>query len=269
VTLAFKWLWSWTAFTSRSAGLSPSWVVPVVFSLVLHALLVVGFMIVMPDGEVRTVTPAPAFVSARVVSLPAPARPHRQQPDPVPSKTPAQVRPRPPAASPAPTDPKREEARKPSPPEKKEPPARPPQPKKVEPAPPPRPAPPPEPASSPARAQPSPAARVGDTGSSSADLEAVATYEALVAELVAAHWNRPASSTRGLQVLLGIGLLPTGELVQVQKLSSSGNEAFDVSAIRAVEAAAPFHELQGMPASLFEQYFRRFRFLFTPEDLAE
>ncbi len=60
---------------------------------------------------------------------------------------------------------------------------------------------------------------------------------------------------------------PTGEVVSVSVLKSSGNTAFDRSAINAVEKAGSFPELQNLPSREFEKSFRRFRLLFRPEDL--
>ena len=60
---------------------------------------------------------------------------------------------------------------------------------------------------------------------------------------------------------------PTGEVVSVSVLKSSGNGAFDRSAINAVEKAGSFPELQNLPSREFEKTFRRFRLLFRPEDL--
>ena len=50
-------------------------------------------------------------------------------------------------------------------------------------------------------------------------------------------------------------------------IRSSGNTAFDRSAINAVEKAGAFPELQKLPSREFEKTFRRFRLLFKPEDL--
>ena len=58
-----------------------------------------------------------------------------------------------------------------------------------------------------------------------------------------------------------------GEVVSVQVLRSSGNSAFDRSAVNAVEKAGAFPELQQLPGREFEKTFRRFRLLFRPEDL--
>jgi colicin import membrane protein len=70
-----------------------------------------------------------------------------------------------------------------------------------------------------------------------------------------------------MEVLLALQLIPTGEVVSVTVVRSSGNTAFDRSAINAVEKAERFPELQNLPSREFEKTFRRFRLLFRPEDL--
>ena len=48
---------------------------------------------------------------------------------------------------------------------------------------------------------------------------------------------------------------------------SSGNVAFDRSAINAVEKAGRFPEVSQLKSAEFERDFRRFQIIFRPEDL--
>lgn len=93
------------------------------------------------------------------------------------------------------------------------------------------------------------------------------SYAALVKRTVEGYWSRPASARKNMQVELSIRLIPTGEVVGVEVIKSSGNQAFDRSAVQAVQHAARFPELKDMPASVFDAYFRRFTLVFKPEDL--
>ena len=97
--------------------------------------------------------------------------------------------------------------------------------------------------------------------------EMAASYAALIQQTVINYWSRPPSARNGMEALLAIQLIPTGEVVSVSVLKSSGNSAFDRSAINAVEKAGSFPELQNLPSREFEKTFRRFRLLFRPEDL--
>ena len=97
--------------------------------------------------------------------------------------------------------------------------------------------------------------------------ELAASFAALIQSTVVNYWSRPPSARNGMEALLSIQLIPTGEVVSVQILESSGNAAFDNSAVNAVQKAGAFPELQQLPSREFEKSFRRFRLLFRPEDL--
>lgn len=97
--------------------------------------------------------------------------------------------------------------------------------------------------------------------------EMAASYAALIRDTVTGYWSRPPSARNGMQALLELQLVPTGEIVSVRVLESSGDVAFDRSAMNAVEKAGSFPELQNLPPREFNDTFRRFRLLFRPEDL--
>jgi len=97
--------------------------------------------------------------------------------------------------------------------------------------------------------------------------EMAASYAALIQQTVVNYWSRPPSARNGMETLLSIQLIPTGEVVSVTIVKSSGNTAFDRSAVNAVEKAGSFPELQNLPSREFEKTFRRFSLLFRPEDL--
>ena len=96
------------------------------------------------------------------------------------------------------------------------------------------------------------------------DEKAMAYVGQIQADIVQ-NWSRPPSARNGMQTLLKVFLVPTGEVVDVSVLTSSGNEAFDRSAIQAVRKVRRF-EVPGDPR-LFEEKFREFEVLFRPEDL--
>lgn len=99
------------------------------------------------------------------------------------------------------------------------------------------------------------------------DFEVAQTYVALIARTVEDNWSRPPSARNGMEAELALQLIPTGEVVNVTLSRSSGNGAFDRSAINAVQKAGRFPELQNVPSRIFEQNFRRLRLKFKPEDL--
>ena len=103
-----------------------------------------------------------------------------------------------------------------------------------------------------------------------AELAAIARselYAALIRQTVMSYWSRPPSARNGMEVLLTLQLIPTGEVVSVTVVKGSGNNAFDRSAINAVQKAGQFPELKNLPSREFEKSFRRLSLLFRPEDL--
>lgn len=96
--------------------------------------------------------------------------------------------------------------------------------------------------------------------------QAANSFENLLKKYVGQNWNRPSGSVPGMTVTLRVSLLPTGELVTAAVSKSSGNAAFDRSAIQAIQKAAPFTEMQDLPAGAKSQ-FRNFNLYFNPEDL--
>jgi TonB family protein len=93
------------------------------------------------------------------------------------------------------------------------------------------------------------------------------SYSAYIFERVAGNWNRPPSARRGMEVELLIQLVPTGQVVSVMISKSSGNPAFDRSAEQAVHKAGRFDKLKELPPWVFNDYFRKLRLVFRPEDL--
>ena len=97
--------------------------------------------------------------------------------------------------------------------------------------------------------------------------EISASFVSLIQRTVVNYWSRPPSARNGMECELSIQLIPTGEVVNVTLVRSSGNSAFDSSAINAVQKAGAFPELRNLPSREFEKNFRRLTLIFKPEDL--
>ncbi|MEX0618051.1 MAG: cell envelope integrity protein TolA [Pseudohongiellaceae bacterium] len=97
--------------------------------------------------------------------------------------------------------------------------------------------------------------------------EQVQSYSAFISQAVTGSWSRPPSARNNMTAVLRLTMIPTGQVLNVEIIRSSGDPAFDRSAEDAVHRAKPFRELQGMPIKLFEDYFRTFTLTFRPEDL--
>lgn len=99
------------------------------------------------------------------------------------------------------------------------------------------------------------------------DARAVDTYVAIINRTVASYWDIPPSARNGMTAVLAIRLVPTGEVISVEVIQSSGNAAFDRSVEQAVRKAERFPELRDMSTTLFETSFRNLTITFRPEDL--
>ena len=97
------------------------------------------------------------------------------------------------------------------------------------------------------------------------DDEKAMAYVAQIRAEIVQNWSRPPSARNGMESILRVFLIPTGEVVDVKVEESSGNDAFDRSAVLAVRKAERFV----VPADSlrFERDFRVFTVLFRPEDL--
>lgn len=109
---------------------------------------------------------------------------------------------------------------------------------------------------------------ISDTIQSLAELaldEESATYVNLIDTAISDKWDRPPSARRGMEVTLQVELFPNGELNTVNIVESSGNDAFDRSAEKAVKDVKRFTVPEN--TELFEKNFRVFKLRFKPEDL--
>lgn len=95
------------------------------------------------------------------------------------------------------------------------------------------------------------------------------SYVDVMAERIENQWSRPPSARTGMRCVLEIQLVPTGQVVNVTVVESSGSAAFDRSAEQAVKRVDRFEEVQDMPSQVFERHFRQLRLVFNPEDLRQ
>ena len=105
---------------------------------------------------------------------------------------------------------------------------------------------------------------LADLHDAEADVETM-TYAAAIRQAIIEAWSRPPSARLGMQARLRVDLVPSGDLLAVTLLESSGNPAFDRSAEQAVRKVERFDVPKEI--RLFEKSFRRFTLLFKPEDL--
>ncbi len=92
--------------------------------------------------------------------------------------------------------------------------------------------------------------------------QGVASASSLIKRKVNQNWNPPIAVNKGLVCTIRVDLIPSGDVMSVQVIKSSGNQLFDDSAERAVYKASPLPVPQA--ADVFKK-FRRFSFIFSPE----
>ena len=97
------------------------------------------------------------------------------------------------------------------------------------------------------------------------DDEKAMAYVSQIQREIIQNWSRPPSARNGMQALLKVYLVPTGEVVNVTLTHGSGNDAFDRSAVLAVRKAERF--VVPAESAQFERNFREFEVLFRPDDL--
>ena len=92
----------------------------------------------------------------------------------------------------------------------------------------------------------------------------VEKYSYLIQRQVKENWKKPKNINQSLKTEIQINLVPTGEILSASVIKSSGNKAFDESAMSAILKVKSFEGLT-MQMQLFDQHFRKFTLVFTPE----
>lgn len=93
------------------------------------------------------------------------------------------------------------------------------------------------------------------------------SYRQLIRRRLSENWNRPPSARREMETTIRLQLVPTGRIVGVTVLKSSGDAAFDRSVEQAAFKTDQFIELKNMSPVLFEKKFRQVDVAFSPQDL--
>ncbi len=96
-------------------------------------------------------------------------------------------------------------------------------------------------------------------------VEEISYYSNLIRDQVIINWKQPSSAKKGMSAEILLTLVPTGEIVQVKLTKTSGNQAFDSSALNAIQKVSKFEGLD-MGRRLFDNNFRKFTLVFNPEN---
>lgn len=107
--------------------------------------------------------------------------------------------------------------------------------------------------------------KINEVGSNNdLSLSDVQKYSSVIKRQVISNWKKPKGYNENLRTEIQIDLVPTGEIISSKVIKGSGNEAFDESAMMAVSRVEYFDGLN-MQSQLFENHFRKFILIFTPD----
>lgn len=107
------------------------------------------------------------------------------------------------------------------------------------------------------------AATKGDQASS----QVVGSIDDLIQRLVQENWTELGNPVPGTTVELMIQMLPDGTITNVTVSRSSGNAAFDTSAVNAAKNLGRIPEIQKLDSNTFNQLYRQRKFIFKSKGL--
>ena len=95
----------------------------------------------------------------------------------------------------------------------------------------------------------------------------VGDIQAYIQAMLQDSWRIPSTARNGMEAVVAIHFLPSGEVDQAYIETSSGNAAFDNSAIQAVYRVQRFPRVAEIDPIMFERRLRRLLVKFRPEGL--
>lgn len=90
----------------------------------------------------------------------------------------------------------------------------------------------------------------------------------LIIRLVSEQWRRPPSARNGMSVQIRMSMLPDGTITDATVTRSSGDSAFDNSAVAAIKSVGRIAEMRSLDRSTFDRMYRQRTMIFKPEDLS-
>ncbi|MFC3679056.1 cell envelope integrity protein TolA [Bacterioplanoides pacificum] len=89
-------------------------------------------------------------------------------------------------------------------------------------------------------------------------------HTALIRDRITSAWRYPPAVAAEMEVTVRLTLVPTGEVIQVQIINSSGHQGLDRSVEQAIHKASPLPVPNDI--AVFEQNFRHLTMKFRPEN---
>lgn len=94
----------------------------------------------------------------------------------------------------------------------------------------------------------------------------VSELDNLIINLISNQWLRPATARNGMSVELLIEMIPDGTITNTSIINSSGDEAFDRSAVSAVREVGRILEIQYLDRAVFNKIYRQRHVIFSPNE---
>ena len=89
---------------------------------------------------------------------------------------------------------------------------------------------------------------------------------ALIQDRINSIWKKPSLGNKNIQSEFVINLAPSGEILSFDLISSSGDKAFDESALAALSSISFITEVIGLDRKYFERNFRSFNLVFKSKN---
>ena len=89
---------------------------------------------------------------------------------------------------------------------------------------------------------------------------------ALIQDRINSIWKKPSLGNKNIQSQFVINLAPSGEILSFDLISSSGDKAFDESALAALSSISFITEVIGLDRKYFERNFRSFNLVFKSKN---
>jgi len=93
--------------------------------------------------------------------------------------------------------------------------------------------------------------------------------DSLLVERISSNWHRPASAKNGMQVTIEIQMARNGAIKQVKVKKGSGDEAFDKSAVKAIQDVKSVPEIAKLSDNVYQAMYVERAVIFTPESLGK
>lgn len=106
----------------------------------------------------------------------------------------------------------------------------------------------------------------GSEGFTPSNNDTYADFSRQIIDGILIHWKSPETSNDTLETIVNIRLVPTGRMVGVNIIKSSGNNSFDKRIEMALFKVEQFKGLISMDSKMFEENFRSLQLRFSSDN---